>query len=174
MTMQNGSGTQLQRRKKNIGMTLDAFFTMRISHLESSTIHYLKAVQTCAFNKKIMQVSSLTFNMAWQIGSDRFLLKQFCKYAEPGQFIYFTHTPFFYSYPDFGKAWPDGKVCQFHQVVTSCHICGQVPERNYGGYGTLLLQRTATGKRMDLLCDEHITGLQFNEQLFSKSQLSLF
>ena len=121
-----------------------------------------------------MKVSSLTLNIACHIGSDRFLLNLFYKYAEPGQFIYFAHTPFYYSYPDFGKAWPGGKVSQFHQVVTSCHICGQVPERNYGGYGTLLLQRTATGKRMDLLCDEHITGLQFNEQLFSKSQLSLF
>ena len=121
-----------------------------------------------------MKVCSLTFNIAWQIGSDRFLLKQFCKYAEPGQFIYFTHTPFYYSYPDFGKAWPDGKVCQFHQVVTCCHICGQVPVRNYGGYGTLLLQRTATGKRMDLLCDEHEIGLEFNPDLFSKRQLVLF
>ena len=120
-----------------------------------------------------MKVSSLTFNIAWHIGSDRFLLKQFCKYAEPGQFIYFTHTPFFYSYPDFGKAWPDGKVCQFHQVVTSCHICGQVPEKNYGGYGTLLLQRT-TGKRMELFCGEHAIGLKFNPALFSKRQLALF
>ena len=121
-----------------------------------------------------MKVSSLTFNIAWQIGSDRFLLKQFCKYAEPGQFIYFTHTPFFYSYPDFGKAWPDGKYCQLHQVVTSCHICGHVPERNFAGYGTLLLQRTATDKRLDLVCDEHVFGWQFNPHLFSKRQLALF
>ena len=121
-----------------------------------------------------MKVSSLTLNIACHIGSDRFSLDLFYKYAKPGQFIYFTHTPFFYSYPDFGKAWPDGKYCQFHQVVTSCHICGQVPERNYGGYGTLLLQRTANGKRMVLVCDEHKIGLEFNTALFSKRQLSLF
>ena len=172
--MRNGSGTRLLRKKKNIGTTSGAFFTTQINRLESSTIHYLKVGPTCAFNKKIMKVSSLTFNIAWQIGSDRFLLKQFCKYAEPGQFIYFTHTPFFYSYPAFGKAWPHGKYCQFHQVVTSCHICGQVPERNFAGYGTLLLQRTATGKRMDLVCDEHAIGLKFNPDLFSKRQLALF
>jgi len=120
-----------------------------------------------------MKVCSLTFNIAWQIRSDRFLLKQFYKYAQPGQFIYFAHTPFYYSYPDFGKAWTDGKSCQFHQVKTCCSICGQVPERNYGGYGTLLLQRT-TGQRMDLVCGEHEIGWQFNPALFSKRQLSLF
>ena len=121
-----------------------------------------------------MKISSLTFNIAWQIGSDRFLLNLFYKYAEPGQFIYFAHTPFYYSCPDFGKAWPDGKVSQFHQVATCCHICGQVPKRNYGGYGTLLLQHTGTGKRMDLVCDQHKIGLQFNNVLFSKLQLALF
>ena len=120
-----------------------------------------------------MKVCSLTFNIAWQISSDRFLLKQFYKYAEPGQFIYFAHTPFYYSYPDFGKAWPDNKYCEFHQVDTFCHICHQAPDRNYGGYGTLLLQRT-TGQRLDLVCDEHEIAWQFNPVLFSKRQLSLF
>ncbi len=120
-----------------------------------------------------MKVCSLTFNIAWQIGSDRFLLDRFYKYAEPGQFIYFTHTHFLYSYPDFGKTWPGNQYCQFHQVDTYCRICGQAPERNYGGYGTLLLQRT-TGQRMELFCDEHIVGVQFNPGLFSKRQLSLF
>ena len=120
-----------------------------------------------------MKVSNLTFNIAWHIGSDKFLLDLFYKFAEPGQFIYFAHTPFYYSYPDFGKAWPDGKACQFHKVKTYCHICGQSPDRNYGGYGTLLLQRT-TGNRMDLICDEHEIASQFNPALFLKTQLSLF
>ena len=121
-----------------------------------------------------MKVSSLTLNIACHIGSDRFLLNLFYKYAEPGQFIYFAHTPFYYSYPDFGKAWPGGKVSQFHQVVTSCHICGQVPERNFAGYGTLLLQCTTISQRMVLICDEHKIGLKFNPDLFSKRQLALF
>ena len=121
-----------------------------------------------------MKVSSLTLNIAWHIGSDRFLLNLFYKYAEPGKFIYFAHTPFYYSYPDFGNTWPDGKVYQFHHVITFCNICGQVPKRNYGGYGTLLLQRTTTGKRMHLICDEHAAGLEFNPALFSKLQLSFF
>lgn len=121
-----------------------------------------------------MKVSSLTLPVAWQIASDMFLLKKFCKFAEPGQFIYFTHTPFFYSAPDFGKAWPDNKNCEFHQVDTFCHICRQAPDRNFFGNGTLLLQCTGNGKRMALVCDEHVVGLQFNPGLFSKHQLSLF
>jgi len=121
-----------------------------------------------------MKVSSLTLNIAWQIGSDRFQLDLFYKHATPGQYIYFTHTPFLYSYPDFGKSWVGNKSCQFHQVETCCHICGQAPERNFGGYGTLFLQRTGLGKRMNLVCDDHICGLQFNGQLFSRPQLALF
>lgn len=121
-----------------------------------------------------MKVSSLTLNVAWQLNSDRSLLNEFYKYAEAHQFIYFTHTPFYYSYPIFGKIWRDGKSCQFHQVNTCCHICGQVPDRNYAGYGTLLLQRTGADQRMDLVCIEHKSGSQFNPLLFSQQQLSLF
>ena len=121
-----------------------------------------------------MKVSSLTLNVAWHITSDRMLLNDFYKFAERDQFIYFTHTPFFYSYPIFGKIWPDGKACQFHQVNTSCSICGRVPDRNYAGYGTLLLQRTGADQRMKLVCIEHKSGRQFNPLLFSQKQLSLF
>ena len=121
-----------------------------------------------------MKVSSLTFNIAWQIGSDRFGLDFFYKNAAPGQYIYFTHTPFLYSYPGFGKTWVGNKSCQFHQVETSCHICGQAPDRNFAGYGTLILQWTGHGKRMNLVCDDHICGTKFNPLLFSKKQLSLF
>jgi len=121
-----------------------------------------------------MKVSSLTLNIAWQITSDRSLLNEFFKYAEAHHFIYFTHTPFYYSYPIFGKIWPDGKACQFHQVQTCCSICGQLPDRNYAGYGTLLLQRTGADQRMDLVCIKHKSGSQFNPLLFSQKQLSLF
>ena len=121
-----------------------------------------------------MKVSSLTFNIAWRIGSDRFQLDLFYKHAAPGQFINFTHTPFLYSYPAFGKIWPGNKYCQFHQVETCCHICSQAPERNFAGYGTLILQRSGIDTRMQLVCDEHMIGVQFNERLFSGTQLSFF
>ena len=121
-----------------------------------------------------MKVSSLTFNIAWQISSDRFQLILFYKHAVPGQFIYFTHTGFLYSYPAFGKTWPCDKYCQFHQVITCCHICSQVPDRNYGGYGTMILQRTGLGNRMNLVCAEHNSNTEFTSRLFSKKQLSLF
>ena len=121
-----------------------------------------------------MKVSSLTLSVAWQITSDRHLLNDFYKFADRDHFIYFTHMPFYYSYPIFGKIWPDGKSCQFHQVNTCCHICGHVPDRNYAGYGTLLLQRTGADQRMALVCIEHKSGFQFNPLLFSQKQLSLF
>ena len=121
-----------------------------------------------------MKVSNLTLNIAWQISSDRFQLDLFYKHAAPRQFIYFTHTPFLYSYPPFGKTWPGNKSCQFHRVETCCHICGQAPERNFAGYGTLILQRTGLVTRMNLVCDDHISGTEFNSLLFSKKQLSLF
>jgi hypothetical protein len=121
-----------------------------------------------------MKVSNLTLNIAWQLTSDRRLLNDFYQYAEGHQFIYFTHQPFFYSYPNYGRCWRDGKSCQFHQVNTSCHICGEVPDRNFAGYGTLILQRSGTKNRMHLVCDDHISGYEFNPALFSQKQLSLF
>lgn len=121
-----------------------------------------------------MNVSNLTLNIAWQITPDRSLLNQFYKHANANQFIYFTHQPFFYSYPIFGKIWATGKCCEFHQVNTCCHICGEVPNRNYAGYGTIILQRSGCKNRMDLVCESHFFGTQFNPALFSKTQLSLF
>lgn len=128
----------------------------------------------CSLKINFMKASNLTLNIAWQITSDRFLLNDFYKHAEANQFIYFTHTPFFYSYPIFGKIWANSKACQFHQVNTCCHICGHVPERNYAGYGTLILQRSGQGNRMNLVCADHISGTQFNPLLFSQKQLALF
>jgi hypothetical protein len=121
-----------------------------------------------------MKVSSLTLNVAWQITSDRMLLNDFYKYAVKDQFIYFTHTPFFYSYPIFGKIWPDGKSCQFQQVQACCSICGSEADRNYAGYGTLILLRTGLGSRMNIVCDDHIAGREFDPLLFNNVQLALF
>ena len=119
-----------------------------------------------------MKTSVLTLTIARQLSSDWQLLNDFYKYADAGQWIYFTHTPFFYSFPSFGKPWPDGKPCQFHQVNTRCHICGQTADRNYAGYGTLILQRTGPGVRMNIVCDDHISGSQFNPGLFAERQLA--
>lgn len=121
-----------------------------------------------------MKVSALTLKIAWQLTTDRSLLNDFYKLAGANQFIYFTHTPFFYSYPIFGKIWPGGKSCQFHQVNTCCLICSHTPDRNYAGYGTLILHRTGPGARMNLVCADHISGTEFNPLLFSEKQLSLF
>jgi len=121
-----------------------------------------------------MRVSNLTLNIAWQITSDRCLLNNFYKLADRHHYIYFTHQPFIYSYPIFGKCWPNGKNCEFHEVTTCCKICGQEPDRNFAGYGTMILQRSGPGARMDLVCLEHVSGSLFNQNLFAEKQLKLF
>ena len=121
-----------------------------------------------------MIIDKISLQVAWELSSDRQLLDTFYKHAEAGQWIYFTHTPFFYSYPIFGKLWPEEQTCQFHQVTTCCHICGHTADRNYAGYGPMILQSTGPGKRMNLVCDDHISGNQFNPGLFVEKQLRLF
>ena len=121
-----------------------------------------------------MKVSNLTLNIAWRIGSDRVLLNDFYKDAEAHHYIDFIHQNFLYTYPAFGTTYPGGKYSQFHRVTTCCHICGYEPERNCGGYGGLYLQRTGPGKRMNLVCDDHVTGSDFARRNYSPTQLSLF
>lgn len=121
-----------------------------------------------------MKVSNLTLNVALQIGSDRCLLNDFYKLAEAHHYIDFTHQNFLYTYPAFGTTYPGGKYSQFHRVITCCHICGYEPERNCGGYGGLFLQRSGPGNRMNLVCDDHVTGSDFSRRNFPPKQLSLF
>ena len=51
MMMQNGSGTQLQWKSKNIGTRSGAFFMMQTNHSGSSIIHYLKVGPVSMFKK---------------------------------------------------------------------------------------------------------------------------
>ena len=113
-----------------------------------------------------MKVSSLTLNVTFQITADRSGLLEFYTYGLPDQFMYFTHQPFFFSYPIFGTIWPDGKSCELHRVQTCCSICGQVPARNFASYGTLLLQRTGADQRMALVCTVHKLGRELVQVFF--------
>ena len=118
-----------------------------------------------------MKVSSLTLNVAFQITSNRSELLEFYSHSLTDQFIYFTHTNFFYSYPIFGKIWPDGKSCQHHSVITCCSICGRAPDRNFAGYGTLFLQRTGVDQRMSLFCMVHKSGSQFDPKFVFQTSI---
>jgi hypothetical protein len=97
-----------------------------------------------------MKVSSLTFTIAWEIGSDRFLLDDFYKHADQQQFIYFTHQISFILIRNLGKR-PSEKCSQFHQVHTGCHVCGCEQNRNYAGYGSLILLRSGVLGKMNIL-----------------------
>jgi len=120
-----------------------------------------------------MKISTLTYKIAWEITTNRFLLDHFYKNADQHNFICFFHQNFFYSYPAFGKKWPDGKYSEFHKLQTCCHICGEEPERNYAGYGMIFLQRTDQ-ERMILLCENHKTGINLHGPVFKAKQLSFF
>ena len=83
-------------------------------------------------------LSTLTHNIASKIFSGSFFdFENFIKNADCNDYIKLSHFNFFYSYPEFGMKWKNGKNCQFHQVNTKCHLCGAMPERNYAGVGTI-------------------------------------
>lgn len=69
----------------------------------------------------------------------RFDLQAFVEKGDANDVLLFAHYAFFYSYPAWGKKWPNGKDCVYHRVETQCHLCGYKPERNYAGVGTLYL-----------------------------------
>lgn len=145
-----------------------------------------------------MIISTITHRVAWQITSDRYGLEKFINEANCNEIYLFPHTDFYYSYPDWGFDWPDGKMCQFHRVTTQCHICGKRPERNFAGYGSIwllhngisdpmVLQRdklsgekkwvenTPRLSRMIILCDNHIGSyFKFNSEKPKWLQTSLF
>ncbi len=92
-------------------------------------------------------VTHLTYAVAYKITSGRWDLEAFMKQAKPGEYLMFTHTNFFYSGPEWGKKWPDGKCSEFHGVQTACNCCRAVPDRNYAGYGTLYLMKSNLPRR---------------------------
>jgi hypothetical protein len=125
-------------------------------------------------------ITSISINVAMTIASRPFFeFDTFLQKANHHHYIHFTHQNFFYSYPDFGKQWPNGKMCEFHRVHTQCHVCSWQPERNYGGYGTIFLLNNGisenTKGRMLLLCPNHVHGYTlFTTEKKLVTQLQLF
>jgi hypothetical protein len=100
-------------------------------------------------------LTTLTPRIAQEIAPyGRFHLDQFIKEGDANDYIMFTHRNFFYSYPDWGKQWPDGKDCEYHRVDTKCHLCGHIPDRNFAGYGTLYLLNNGVSDEDILVVDE--------------------
>jgi hypothetical protein len=112
-----------------------------------------------------MTISSITLKVALEIGCAEIFnqIEKFSKEAHENNYTSFTHYNFFYTYPQ----------CEFHQVNTKCHWCGEMPERNYAGIGTInilnngicndliiskkqYIKNTPRLSQMILLCDKHV------------------
>lgn len=92
-------------------------------------------------DKKERTITTITLFVALAIGGSEILnqIEKFSKEAAENEYTNFIHYNFFYSYPEFGKKWLNGKDCEFHRVNTKCHLCDYTPERNYAGVGTIYL-----------------------------------
>jgi hypothetical protein len=128
-------------------------------------------------------IDFLTFNLANKIGSgEKFSLQEFFTNANNKHFFNFSHYNFFYSYPEWGKKWPNEKICQFHSVDIVCRCCRKKPNRNYAGVGSINLMKSILAKRdFILLCDNCVKMkdtqlflIQFKQSNKINTQLTLF
>jgi len=116
-------------------------------------------------------ISSVSLKVAIAIGG--YDIKKFHEQAKPDQYTIFTHQNFFYSYPEFGKHWPDNKPCEFHRVNVKCHFCDFTPDRNYAGYGSIyvLHNKVNQGNRMIFLCKDHVKNYELFDPIRPKKKL---
>ena len=104
-------------------------------------------------------ISTISYNVASAIVSgSHFGLDQFFSQAPDGTWIMLAHYNFFYSYPEWGKRWVNGKDHESHRVNTMCHVCGSLPDRNFAGIGTIYLVKSSDSNRVLLMCRNHIAG----------------
>lgn len=101
-----------------------------------------------------MIITKVSLLVAMQLSScSTFELHKFFQNAKPGEIFDFCHYRFYYSYPEFGMQWKNGKAMQFHQVYSCCRKCQAQPDRNCIGVGTLYLCMNENHKA-DFLCDD--------------------
>lgn len=86
-------------------------------------------------------ITTITLSVALAIGGTEIFnqIERFSKEATENEYTRFTHYDFFYSYPEWGRPWKNGKSCEFHKVNTKCHLCDWKPIRNYAGVGSIYL-----------------------------------
>ncbi|MGN6804249.1 MAG: hypothetical protein ACTHJN_20290 [Ginsengibacter sp.] len=120
-----------------------------------------------------MTIDKISFQVAWQLCSCRADLEYFFTHATPGEIFPFTHYNFFYSYPSFGRVWPNGLLAQFHRVHTCCSKCQAFPDRNFAGIGSINLSMRPD-RKASLLCDECAKGEKVFGEVESYVQGKLF
>lgn len=97
-------------------------------------------------NYKGATITTITLDVAKALcAGSYFDLVKFAETGDANDYIIFNHCRTFYSYPEFGKQWTNGQMCQPHRVQTQCHICGHTPERNFAGVGSLFLLNNGVG-----------------------------
>ena len=145
-----------------------------------------------------MNLSAITKEIAVKISSSpKFELLDFIEKGDCNDYFLFTHYPFFYSYPEFGKKWKNEQSCQFHKIDIKCNLCDYVPERNKIGVGDiyllhngisdaeiLVIQKDKSRKYvkniprlspMVCLCEKHIGSyFPYNKEQIKNRQLELF
>jgi hypothetical protein len=100
-------------------------------------------------------LSFLTYNLAYEITTNRPLLEEFNNNASNNEYIQFTHYGFYYSHPAWEKKWLNtNEDCCYHKTPTRCNCCGKEPPRNYAGIGTLYIYKCLqlNKKRLVLFC----------------------
>ena len=141
-------------------------------------------------------ITTITRNIVLSICSGTtWELDKFIDNGTANEYILFAHRGFFYSYPEFGKQWHNGKLCQYHKIDIKCHLCEWTPPRNYAGVGNCYLLNNGIGERevfihkdgkriiiptaprhsqMIILCPTHIRSYTPFQLIISKNkQLSL-
>ena len=100
-------------------------------------------------------LSQLTYNLAYQIATNRAALEAFIANANNNEWIDLIHANHYYSYPEWQKRWLNTKQdCCYHKINTCCNCCGKEASRNYAGIGGLYAYKSATIKknRLTLYC----------------------
>lgn len=105
-----------------------------------------------------MTLTQLSYPVMCEIRSGSLWdIDEFVNKAVGSAVMLFFHKSFYYSYPEWNTTWADGTTdgC-FHRIWTKCHVCGEMPERNDGGYGSIWIRNDYM--RFTCLCDEHAKG----------------
>lgn len=123
--------------------------------------------------ENLMFITEISFAVALEIAMPAYI-NGFFHNASLGEFIWFTHTNFYYS----GKSFLHKEsTLQYHRVTPICKICGAITERNYAGYGTVAIVklRDDPSNRMTILCCECIRKSDYKRFGAKKNvQLKIF
>lgn len=108
-------------------------------------------------------LSTITPLVALAIGQSEHSnqIRKFWREARENEKTLFTHFSFYYSWPERGKSWKEGKSMQFHRVYTRCHCCGEMPSRNFAGIGWIYvvkLKQELNRGRMVMMCHSCSAG----------------